>query len=212
MANGRNPSSSVQGVAIIIFLGAVLDVGMGTLLLLQAGAPEVSSDPGLVRGIGLSSVLVGALCGAAAVGFWRLHRWAWTTVATLLWIDICFRGLALLASGITLLDAVVFCFFVGLLLLVYRVHGSFASDAAGGPLRCPHCDREYPADARFCPQCGGDLPRCPRCGRAHALLAPECPWCREPLRPPQPGSGRGGAGSTDDRSTTGGPDGRPGTH
>lgn len=57
-------------------------------------------------------------------------------------------------------------------------------------LRCPVCSRVFPADAKFCPDCGEAegplLPqvRCPACGTVHDFDDPRCPTCRQ--TPPEP--------------------------
>lgn len=184
MAEIRTPSSSVQGVAILVFLGGVYDVGLGALLLLQVGAPSPDVPAGIILGSGVASIVLGALCGAAAVGFWRLRKWAWTTVAALLWIDVCLRTLALLLGGVSVVDIVALCFFVGLLFLVYRVRPSFAPGDEHLPLHCPRCGYGHTPDANHCPQCGADLLHCPHCGHTHTPLAEYCAWCQKPLLPP----------------------------
>ena len=50
--------------------------------------------------------------------------------------------------------------------------------AATPVLRCPGCQIEVPASARFCPECGGKLPdHCLRCGRILASPDAVCPAC-----------------------------------
>ncbi|HEV8624608.1 MAG TPA: adenylate/guanylate cyclase domain-containing protein [Acidimicrobiia bacterium] len=57
-------------------------------------------------------------------------------------------------------------------------------------MTCPACERENPADARFCAGCGAPLARpCPDCGRPAAADAVFCAGCgrrldRAPPRPP----------------------------
>jgi len=159
MADTRTLSNSVQGVAIVVFLGGIFDIGLGMLFLLQAGAPGAEIPAEVIRGVGITTILIGSICGAAAVGFWRLRRWAWTVVTVFLWIDVCFRGLTLLLGGVTLVETLALCFFLGLLFLVYRVRPSFAPQDARRPLRCPRCGHAHASDANYCPRCGGDLDR-----------------------------------------------------
>ncbi len=157
MADTGTPSTSVQGVAIVVFLGGVFDAGLGMLFLLQAGAPSAEISADVIRGVGITSLLIGSICGASAIGFWRLRRWAWTVVAVFLWIDVCFRTLTLLLGGLTLMEALALCFFLGLLFLVYRVRPAFAAQAAQPPGRCPRCGHAHVVGANYCPQCGGSL-------------------------------------------------------
>ena len=49
-------------------------------------------------------------------------------------------------------------------------------------MRCPRCQRENPADAVFCQECGARLERaCPGCGTANRLDAKFCKTCGQPV-------------------------------
>ena len=49
---------------------------------------------------------------------------------------------------------------------------------------CPHCGREVPENAVFCPYCGFDLSKtvCPECLKKVDLSLDICPYCGSPLR------------------------------
>ncbi len=189
MADTRTPSTSVQGVAIVVFLGGIFDVGLGMLFLLQAGAPGAEMPADIIRGVGITSLLIGSICGAAAIGFWRLRKWAWTVVAVFLWIDVCFRTLTLLLGGLTLVETLALCFFLGLLFLVYRVRPAFAPQAAQHPLRCPRCGHGHVSEANYCPQCGGSLTTPSQADHPVAPPAESCSPCGKPPDSPTPLSG-----------------------
>jgi double zinc ribbon protein len=52
------------------------------------------------------------------------------------------------------------------------------------PTRCPFCEHDNPADARFCSECGGalHLAPCPKCGAVNQVTASVCYQCRSQLR------------------------------
>ena len=49
-------------------------------------------------------------------------------------------------------------------------------------MKCPRCQREHPADAVFCQECGSRLEEaCPGCGTANRLDAKFCKKCGQPV-------------------------------
>jgi hypothetical protein len=52
------------------------------------------------------------------------------------------------------------------------------------PTRCPFCEHDNPADAKFCSECGGalHLAPCPKCGAVNQVAASVCYQCRSQLR------------------------------
>ena len=50
--------------------------------------------------------------------------------------------------------------------------------------RCPFCEHDNPADAKFCSECGGalHLVPCPKCGAVNQVAASVCYQCRSQLR------------------------------
>src|SRR5215831_2179896 len=51
-------------------------------------------------------------------------------------------------------------------------------------MKCPNCQHENSAGARFCEECATQLTRaCTSCGRAVSTTAKFCPECRHPLKP-----------------------------
>ena len=58
-------------------------------------------------------------------------------------------------------------------------------------MKCRRCQRENPADAVFCQECGSRLEgACPGCGTASRLDAKFCKTCGQPVagRPPPEGA------------------------
>jgi predicted amidophosphoribosyltransferase len=52
-------------------------------------------------------------------------------------------------------------------------------------MRCPSCEAEVKATARFCEECGTPLPRtCSSCGAVVSTTANFCPACGAKLTPP----------------------------
>jgi predicted amidophosphoribosyltransferase len=49
-------------------------------------------------------------------------------------------------------------------------------------MKCPRCQHENVADAKFCEECAAPLARaCAKCGRQLSLTAKFCPECAHPI-------------------------------
>ena len=54
-------------------------------------------------------------------------------------------------------------------------------------MKCPKCQNENEAGAKFCEECGAPLARaCAKCGRQLSLTAKFCPECAQPTVPEKP--------------------------
>jgi len=57
-------------------------------------------------------------------------------------------------------------------------------------MRCPQCQHENPAGAKFCVECASPIEqRCPACGTAAPAMAKFCPECAAPLTTKSPATG-----------------------
>src|SRR5262249_44372674 len=55
---------------------------------------------------------------------------------------------------------------------------------SGPAMKCPKCQHENSAKAKFCEECAAPLPRtCDNCGSEVSLIAKFCPQCGHPLSP-----------------------------